>query len=220
MSQDAADRYVENALRLVPGYHLMQRLAGLALAEGAGDRARILVVGAGGGQEVLTLAGMRSGWRFDGVDPSAEMLGAARAVLAPVTDRVTLIAGTVDAAPEGPYDGAAGLLVLHFLSLEERRHLLAQVHRRLRPGARLVVAHHSFPGPSPERDRILARFAAFAMDQGMDAAQARGAAEGIGARLPALPPETEVALLHEAGFAEVDLFFAATSFRGWVARRV
>jgi len=36
-------------------------------------------------------------------------------------------------------------------------------------------------------------------------------------RLPLLTPRQEEELLREAGFAEVALFYAAFSFRGWVA---
>ncbi|MGK6324688.1 hypothetical protein ACMGDM_16615 [Sphingomonas sp. DT-51] len=35
-------------------------------------------------------------------------------------------------------------------------------------------------------------------------------------RLPLLTPNDEEALLYEAGFVDVRLFYAALSFRGWV----
>jgi tRNA (cmo5U34)-methyltransferase len=35
--------------------------------------------------------------------------------------------------------------------------------------------------------------------------------------LPLLSPDEEEALLREAGFRDVQLFYAAFSFRGWVA---
>jgi len=35
--------------------------------------------------------------------------------------------------------------------------------------------------------------------------------------LPALSPEQDVELLRAAGFPVVELFYAAFSFRGWVA---
>jgi tRNA (cmo5U34)-methyltransferase len=43
------------------------------------------------------------------------------------------------------------------------------------------------------------------------------AAEAIGERLPVLSPADDEALLREAGFADVSLFYAALTFRGWVA---
>jgi tRNA (cmo5U34)-methyltransferase len=46
----------------------------LLLAERTPDDGRVLVLDAGGGLELEHLAGMHSGWLFDGIDPSAEML--------------------------------------------------------------------------------------------------------------------------------------------------
>ncbi|HDX0884266.1 TPA: methyltransferase, partial [Stenotrophomonas maltophilia] len=43
------------------------------------------------------------------------------------------------------------------------------------------------------------------------------AIDAIAERLPLLAPEQEVALLQEAGFDDVELFYAGFSFKGWVA---
>lgn len=37
-------------------------------------------------------------------------------------------------------------------------------------------------------------------------------------RLPVLQPEEDAALLSAAGFSDVQLFYAAFTFKGWVAR--
>ena len=42
-------------------------------------------------------------------------------------------------------------------------------------------------------------------------------ATGMLARLPILSPEDEVTLLEQAGFTDVQLFYVAFGFRGWVA---
>lgn len=47
--------------------------------------------------------------------------------------------------------------------------------------------------------------------------QARNAAAGIEARLPVMSPHDDEALFREAGFTAVELFYAALTFRGWVA---
>ena len=39
------------------------------------------------------------------------------------------------------------------------------------------------------------------------------------ANLPALSPEQDEALLREAGFTDVRLFYAGFTFRGWVGTR-
>ncbi|MGH8818792.1 MAG: class I SAM-dependent methyltransferase, partial [Achromobacter pestifer] len=152
-----------------------------------------------------------------GVDPSAPMLTLAQATLGPLVQRVDLLEGYVDSAPAGPYDGATCLLTLHFLPAEERLHTLRELRRRLKPGAPLIVAHHSFPQSERDKKRWLDRYADFAAASGIAEANARNASEAIGVRLPVLSPEQDAALLHEAGFESVELFYAGFTFKGWVA---
>jgi tRNA (cmo5U34)-methyltransferase len=74
----AIARYAEGLPRMVSGFASLQRMIMILLAECAPDDARVLVLGAGGGLEMKAFAEARTGWRFDGVDPSAAMLNLAR----------------------------------------------------------------------------------------------------------------------------------------------
>lgn len=203
--------YVEATPKKVPGLADLHRMAAILLAERAPDDADILVVGAGGGLELKAFAEAKPGWRFLGVDPSAGMLDLARRTLGPLGARADLRQGTVDAAPEGPFDGATCLLTLHFLDRDERLRTLREIHRRLRPGAALVVAHHS-AAEGADLTRWLARSLTFA-----GTAANPDAAATMAERLPILTTEEDESLLHEAGFSSIALFYAAFSFRGWVA---
>lgn len=216
---EAVSRYAEGPARLVPGFHALQRMAALLLGERIRENGRLLVVGAGGGLELKVFAELQPLWTFDGVDPSAEMLDLAKQTLGPLMTRVRLHEGYVETAPEGPFDGATCILVMHFVPREERLRMLGEVFRRLRPGAPFVIAHHSFPQADPEKALWLERYAAFAAASGVSTANAQNAAEAIGARLPVLSPDEDEALLREAGFADVQLFYAGFTFRGWVSYR-
>lgn len=211
----AVASYAADAARNVPGLADLHRMAALLLAEAAPPDGQVLVLGAGGGLELRALAGMCPGWRFTGIDPSAEMLDLAREACAGVADRIGWLSGTIDQAPPGPFDGATCLLTLHFLDRAERQRTLAEVRRRLRPGARLVVAHHAPPGDATVD--WLTRSVAFRTWPELDIPAARGSATTMAERLPLLAPEQEEALLREAGFVDVALCYAALSFRGWVA---
>lgn len=213
--QPSVARYLEGPPRLVPGLAAMHRMALILLAERAPEDAQVLVLGAGGGMELKVFAESQPAWQFDGVDPSAAMLSLAKETLGPLASRVRLHEGYVEDAPGGQFDAATCLLTLHFLPSEERLRTLREVRLRLRPGAPFVVAHHSIPQEG--REQWLSRFAAFAVSSGMEAALAERAAAGIGAQLPMLTPDEDEALLHEAGFSDVGLFYAAFTFRGWVA---
>src|SRR5690606_5428458 len=90
---EAAARYAEGPRRFVPGVDGMHRMCGVLLAERAPEKARVLVVGAGGGLELKALAEAHPAWTFVGVDPVAEMLRAAERTLGPLNDRVELVCG-------------------------------------------------------------------------------------------------------------------------------
>lgn len=192
-------------------------MSGILLAERAPADARVLVLGAGGGLELKAFATAQPGWRFDGVDPAGEMLKLAARTLGPLPSRASLHQGYIDDAPDGPFDAAACLLTLLFLDAAERRRTAAEIRRRLKPGAPFVAAHSSFPQDENERAQWLSRYAAFAITSGADPAQVEGARAAVEAHLNLLSPEQDEAVLREAGFSDVSLFYAAFTWRGWVA---
>ncbi|MEI5678773.1 MULTISPECIES: class I SAM-dependent methyltransferase [unclassified Mesorhizobium] len=208
-----ARSYAEGPPRQVPGFAGLHRMTSMLLSERVPSDGRVLVLGAGGGLELKALADAHPGWTFDGVDPSAEMLRVAEQIAGPHAERMRLHEGYIDAAPGGPFDGAACLLTLHFVPRDQRIETLRQIHRRLMPGAPFVVAHISFPQTEPERSMWIDRHIAFA---GTDPANAENARRAIGNRLSILSPEEDEAMLRKAGFSNVSLFYAGLSFRGWV----
>lgn len=215
---DAVAQYADNLVRQVPGVHALHQMSHVLLAEHVPAQGRVLVLGAGGGMELKAFAEASPTWRLTGVDPSAEMLGLAKRTLGvELSARVDLIEGYIDSAPDIAFDGATCLLTLHFLSAEERLQTLCALQSRLKPGAPLIIAHHSVPSDPLEKHRWFQRWAAFVAARGLVGETAAARADSIANRLPTLSPEQEVAMLEEAGFERPDLFYAALSFRGWVA---
>lgn len=212
-----AESYADRVGRHVPGLRDLHSMIGLLLAEHTPKDGHILVLGAGGGLELLAFAKMQPGWRFDGVDPSGEMIEQAKTILRERENCVTFHEGYIDNAPEGPFDGATCLLTLHFLPQEERLRTMREVARRLKPGAPFVVVHHSYPQTGPQQDIWLRRNADFLMSSGTSASLAEKNIETMREHLPALSPEEDEALMKEAGFEDVQLFYAAFTFKGWVA---
>lgn len=165
--------YAENAIRRVPGLQDIHRMAALLMAERTPPHGRVLIVGAGGGMELSYFAQSFPDWKFDGVDPSADMLDLARTYLGSLNSRVQLHHGYIESAPEGPFDAASCLLTLHFTNEAERYRTLCEIHARLKPGGVLVSAHYSIPQNPVERELWLSRCAEFAILSGIDAEQAR-----------------------------------------------
>lgn len=162
---------------------------------------------------------MHPGWRFDGIDPSTQMLDQARVTAKDFAGRIMLHEGYIEDAPQGPFDGATCLLTLHFLAQEERVRTLKELYQRLKPGAPLVTAHHSFPNDDAGKDKWLARFAAYVAAFEIGGVQSSLNIQAMKAQLPVLSPEQDVSALHEAGFSQAELFYAALTFKGWVAYR-
>lgn len=216
-SGPATHSYADGPPRQVPGFAGLHRMTTMLLAERMPEDGRVLVLGAGGGLELKAFAEAHPDWSFDGVDPSADMLRLASETVAPYADRVRLHQGYIESAPEGPFDAATSLLTFHFIPREQRLETLRQIRRRLKPGAPLVLAHISFPQSEPERLMWIARHVAFGAPDGTDPAQLQSSREAIGTRLSILSPEDEEAMLREAGFSGVSLFYAGFSFKGWVA---
>lgn len=209
-----ARSYSEGPPRQVPGFEGLHKMSAQLLAERVPEAGRVLVLGAGGGLELRAFAEMHPGWRFDGVDPSPDMLALAREIAAPHADRIGLHQGYIDAAPQGPFDGAACLLTLHFVPRNQRQPTLAQIRARLAPGAPLVVAHISLPHAQPERSLWLDRHIAFG---GTAPANAQAARTAMATKLSILSPDEDEAMLRAAGFSDIALFYAGLSFRGWLA---
>jgi tRNA (cmo5U34)-methyltransferase len=144
------------------------------------------------------------------------MLKLARQTLGPLGARVQLHEGLIDDAPDGPFDAATCLLTLHFLSGDERRRTEHEIRRRLKPGAPFVAAHSSFPQNEDERGLWLSRYAAFALGSGADPAQTEKMRAAVEAHLHLFSPDDDEAILRDAGFSDVRMFYAAFTWRGWV----
>lgn len=100
----AASSYAEGPPRQVPGYSSLHRMVSLLLAERTPQDGRVLVLGAGGGQELKALAEAHAGWSFEGVDPSPDMLRVAEQVAGPHAARMRFHRGYIDDASDGPFD--------------------------------------------------------------------------------------------------------------------
>ncbi len=213
----AANSYAEGPPRQVPGYSSLHSMVSLLLAERTPPDGRVLILGAGGGQELKALAEAHSRWSFEGVDPSPDMLRLAQQVTAPHAARMRFQQGYIDSASDGPFDAATSILVFHFIPHDQRLETLKQVRRRLRTGAPFVLVHLSFPQTEPDRSIWIARHIAFGLSNGLDATNAERARQAISGGLTISSPEEDVEMLRRARFPNASLFYAGLSIRGWVA---
>lgn len=213
-------RYVEKGPpAFVPGHAGLLQLSAMLLAERAAEDGHILIVGAGGGLDTRVFAAEQPGWRFTGVDPAAQMLGLARVVLGDALNpRVDLIEGGVEAAPEGPFDGASLILVLGLIPDDgSKLRLLQEIRRRLKPGAAFILVDRCDDRDGPDFARNVDRYVAYAVSNGVDPDTLKNARVSQHGNAAMVTAARDAELLAEAGFTGVDNVYHALNWFGWVA---
>jgi tRNA (cmo5U34)-methyltransferase len=220
--EERARRYDQTARQTLPGYEDLHNMASSLLGVELGGEARVLVVGAGNGMELLTLAEQHPRWRLTGVDPSTAMLAVARERLQERgwTDRVQIHVGHAHELPETElYDAATCLLVIHHLSDEaEQRQLLLTISRRLKPGAPLVVAEMVGDPSSTQFQRLLAAWKLRQYTFGAPEEEIEHRAQTLSSVVSFRSEERLQDLLSTAGFGDMQRFFTAYFYGAWVAR--
>lgn len=194
-------------------------MAGVLLVERVAEDGRVLVVGAGGGLDTRALANAGPGWRFVGVDPAPQMLDLARTVVGDeVNERRDLIEGVAADAPVGPFDAATLILVLGMIPDDgSKLATLIEIHRRLRPGAPFILIDRCDDRNGPDFKRNVDRYAAYARASGVDIATVAGAYESQKGNVGLVPAERDEALLAEAAFKDIEVFYVGMAWHGWVA---
>ncbi len=219
--RDKAQSYDGDVPQVIPGYDLFHALAGLMLENELGPRARVLVVGAGTGMEMLTLSRRRPEWRFTAVDPSPDMLAVARRKVtgAGGADRVHWVRGVVDDLPtDVAFDAATLILVMQFVRGEdEKSALLRSVASRLEPGAPLVLVDLHGDPAAPGFAKMADGWRQWQFAAGLDASVIEDTFRHVLSDIHFVPEDRVHRLLEQAGFSTVVPFFRALLFGGWMA---
>lgn len=215
-------RAYDNLVRqVVPGYDVLHAMAGLLLKSEVGEHGRILVAGAGTGQEVLAFAKERPHWTVTGVEPSADMIAIARdrVTEAGLGERVELLTGFVGDLPDrAAFDAAALMLVMHFLPDDGAKlDLLTSIARRLKPSAPLVLADLHADRQGPRFRRFIELWRRWQLDAGMDPDKVDKGFEQVFKDIQFVPERRILDLLTEAGFETVEPFYGAFLFGAWIA---
>lgn len=217
--QAAADAYDDRFAKLAVFRDALQLVTRLALNELPAD-ARLLIVGAGTGLELLYLADAFPGWRFTAVEPSGPMLQRckARAEASGFWDRCTFHHGTTDTlADQGPFDGATALLVSQFVvDRGARTDFFEQIAKRLRPNAPLVSADLSRPVEGAELTELWRRAW---IHNDTTAENVERMLQSIDQHVAVSPAELVERILSDAGFDSPTRCFQTLWIHGWLSRR-
>ena len=218
-----AEEYENLARKFIPGYDGLYSLAEVLLAEDMPERAEILVVAAGGGKEITTFGAAFPDAKFTGVDPSEKMLGAARELVekADLQTRVALVRGTISDLDETQFDAATAILVMHFLPDDgEKLDFLKNIHKRLKPGAKFIIADGCFDKDSDEFEWLLNGYKNHARVKGAPPEIVEEAVKTVTEKVNFISERRELELLDEAGFGNIRYFFKGLWVNAWIAEKV
>lgn len=216
-AESTADKYLAGPAATVPGFDALHRMTVQLLSESMGDQSKLLVLGCGGGLEIRSFAHSRPHWSFVGVDPFKPMVDLARRTIGEaLMQRVELVQAYIPDAPLGPFDGATCLLTMHMIEDDgSKLEALRAIRARLRPGAPFVMAHLCIDKSAPTADKLVGRYARY--ESGITEDQVQTRKPMLLKMLQCVAPERDEALMREAGFNGIELFYRGMSWNGWIA---
>ncbi|MBW4622408.1 MAG: class I SAM-dependent methyltransferase [Cyanosarcina radialis HA8281-LM2] len=220
---DRAQKYDRKIRISIPGYEGLHNMAYALLGLNLGRQADILVVGSGTGMEIVNLSQLYPEWQFTGVEPSPDMMAVANQKLAEnkLGDRVKLHLGVTDELPESKlYDAATLMLVMHFLPDDgSKLALLQSIAKRLKPGATFIIADLHGDKKSRQFQHFSSAWKLYEFNSGV--ASKQEIEENFNLRMNAVHYVVEsriIELLQTVGFNEIERFYNAYLFGGWVAK--
>ncbi|WP_226001149.1 class I SAM-dependent methyltransferase [Paenibacillus sp. BJ-4] len=238
-------KYADTIALKIPGYgHLYEMTDRLITAQLEAQASmqttepKLLIIGAGGGQELITLGGRHKAWSFTAVDPSEHMLDLARKRVkqAGIGSKISLVTGTLEdllciqrneqseKQLKQPYeerlydDAATCLLVLHFLrGLESKQALLRQISARLKPGAPFCLASINGCPQDPAFSIQMQAWKGHMLNQGIPLEDWERFAASIGKESDPVSNTVIQEMLADAGFTHITRYYGAFLVNAWFA---
>ena len=179
---------------------------------------RILVVGAGGGEEILRLGSDNPDWSFVGVDTYEPMVDLARRHLAetPVGARAQVEATAIDDLDEKDFDAATCILTAHFVPDDgSKLAFFTAIRARMKPGTPLAVVDGVGVESEPQIELLRRIWNRHAILNGVAKDVAATNAENF--KKVAVSVERQEELLKSAGFERITPIFRGLAIKGCLA---
>jgi len=181
--------------------------------------ARILVVGAGGGDEILRLGLDTPDWSFVGIDTYQPMVELARRRLAdtPVGARSQVDEKTTETLDDKDFDAATCILTAHFVPDDGAKlAFLKAIHARMKPGAPLAIVDGVGVSGEAQTELLRRIWKRHAVRNGAAEEVAESNAENF-KKVAVVSTEREEELLTSAGFDRLTPIFRGLAIKGWLA---
>ena len=220
---DYGESYEALARQVIPGYLTFFPMFAALIEPDLPPGARVLVIGAGTGIELVTLKEVRPDLEVHGVDPSEQMLEIARRRVAEagVAGGVSFRLGYAEDVPAAPlFDAATLINVLHFVPDDgSKAALLGDIAQRMRPGGVFVFFDLHGGADPDEHERYLSTWRRYWAIRGMTADEKRRFDARIREGIHFAPASRVVDLAREVGLIEPRRFYTSLLYGGWTFRR-
>jgi len=215
--------YDNKIRKVIPGYQAMHEMAQFLLADNLPSSASILVAGVGTGQEAISYATNHAEWHIIGFDPTEAMLSIASTRVRDLvlSDRISLVQGFIDDVDVNQrFDAATSILVMQFLPDNgEKQAYLKEISKRLSVGAKFILVDLEGDQCSDNFNLLMSAWKAHQYGTREDTEQVKVDFEHINRDLHFVPSMRIEALLNNAGFTEVQKFYKAYLFGGYIATK-
>lgn len=181
--------------------------------------ARILVVGAGGGEEILRLGRDNPNWSFVGIDTYQPMVELAQRRLAdtPVGARSQVHATPIEDLDDSEFDAATCILTAHFVPDDGAKlAFFKAIRSRLKPGAPLAIVDGVGVAGETRTELLRRIWKRHAVRNGVAEELAESNAENF-KKVAVVSEEREEDLLTSAGFQRLTPIFRGLAIKGWLA---
>ncbi|KEK21960.1 class I SAM-dependent methyltransferase [Bacillus gaemokensis] len=218
------DTYEQEIPLKIPGYFtlyemLNQFLTTMLLPKEASPH--LLIIGAGGGQEIITLGKQNDMLRFTGIDPSDSMLQLAqkRIEREKLQNKISLIKGTVHSILETEvFDAATCMLVLHFIpELTQKKEVLREINKHLKPGAPFFL---SLINAVPNTNTFITQMNAWRhhmLQNNIPIEDWNRFETSFGTQIHPISEKDLISTMEECGFIHITRFFTGFLTDGYVA---
>ncbi len=217
---ELSNEYDDTVHNIIPAYESIYELSQHLLMDNLEKNAKILVAGAGTGKEIIESSQNNPYWSFTGFDPAEPMLAIARKKIAAASleSRISLIHGLIDDVEEKDFDAATSILVMHFLPDDGTKlNFLKGIADKLKPGSLIILVDIEGEIGSNEYNRFSS---AWRNQQIFKRGDNHTVNEEFALRekeVQFIPQKRIESLLSEAGFININKFFKAYLFGGYVA---
>ncbi len=217
---ELSNEYDDTVGEIIPAFEFIYELSQHLLMDNLEEEAKILVAGAGTGKEIINSSRNNPNWSFTGFDPAEPMLGIARKKIeaASLGNKISLIHGLIDDVTEKEFDAVTSILVMHFLPDDgSKLNFLKGIADKLKPGSLIILVDIEGEIGSNEYNTFNS---AWRNQQIFKRGNIGKVNEEFALRekdVHFIPGKRIESLLGEAGFININKFFKAYLFGGYVA---